>query len=75
MFDFAVIFLKASLFLTVSVVFSVINKILWLNNFKTRIALNAKSLMFVICIETIICLLYNLHGRTLSKIFFKSKKS
>ena len=42
-----------------------INKNLQLNNLKTRIAMNAKISVFVVCIETIICLLlYNLDDCT-----------
>ena len=42
------------------------NKILRLNNLKTRTAINAKMSVFVICVEVIIhLLLYNLHNCTL----------
>ena len=45
--------------------FMLINKTLRLNNLKTRRAMNPKSSVFVICVETIIyCLLYNLHECT-----------
>ena len=55
------IFLKSSLLLTVSIVFSVYIKTLRLNNLKSRTAMNAKILV-VICVEVIIdLLLYNLH--------------
>ena len=41
------------------------NKTLWLNNLKTRIATNAKISMFVIFADAIIyLLLYNLHDCT-----------
>ena len=43
-------------------------KTLWLNNFKTRAAINAKISVFVICVETIIYLfLHNLHDCTFNK--------
>ena len=45
--------------------FLFINKYLQLNNLKTRIAMNAKTSVFVICVETIIyLLLYNLYDCT-----------
>ena len=45
--------------------FLFINKILWLNNSKTRTAVNAKVLVFINYIEAIIfLLLYNLHDCT-----------
>ena len=38
---------------------------LWLNNFKTRTAMNANILVFFICVKAIIyLLLYNLHDCT-----------
>ena len=40
------------------------NKTLWPNNLKTRTAMNAKMSAFVILVEAIICLLYNLHDCT-----------
>ena len=41
------------------------NKTLWLSNLKTRIAMNVKITVFVICVEVIIYwLLYNLHEGT-----------
>ena len=56
------IFLKVAYFLTVSIVFFVNNKNFRLNNLTTRAAMNAKVLVFVICVEAIIyLLLYNLH--------------
>ena len=46
-----------------------INKILQLNNSKTRTAMNAKIPVFVICIEAIIyLLLYNLHDCTFKTV-------
>ena len=45
--------------------FLFINKTLRLNNFKIKTAMNAKVLVFVICVEAIIyLLLYNLHDCT-----------
>ena len=42
--------------------FLLIDKTLWLNNLKTRTAVNAKISVFAICVEVIIYLLkYNLH--------------
>ena len=59
------IFLKCSLSITFEqflLSFLVINKTLWLNNLKTKTAMNAKILVFVISVEAIIyLLLYNLH--------------
>ena len=71
-YNFAVIypwnllyFKKVAYFLTVSIVFSFINKTLRLNNLKTGRAMNVTISVFVICIEAIICwLLYNLHDCT-----------
>ena len=46
------------------------NKILRLNNLKTRTATNAKSSVFVICGEAIIyLLLYNLHDCTFKDFY------
>ena len=60
-YNFAVIypwnllfFEKVPYILTVSIVFSFINKILRLNNLKTRIAVNATISVFVICVQAII---------------------
>ena len=48
--------------LTFSIVFLYLNKTLRLNNIKTRTALTAKILVFVIFVEAIVYLLfYNLH--------------
>ena len=45
---------------------------LWLNNLKTKTAMNAKISVFVICVEAIIyLLLYNLHDCTFN--FFKKE--
>ena len=45
--------------------FLFINKILWLSNFKTRTAMNARISVFISCVEAIIyLLLYNLHDCT-----------
>ena len=71
-YNFAVIypwnllyFKKVAYFLTVSIVFSFINKTLWLNNLKIRRAANATMSVFVVCVEAVIYwLLYNLHGCT-----------
>ena len=61
------IFLKSSLlFNSFYCLFLFINKT-WLNNLKTRIAVNAKISVFVICVEVIIYLLYNLHDCTFKK--------
>ena len=50
------------------------NKTLWLNNLKTRIAMNAKITLLRICVEAIIYWLsYNLHDCTF--IAFMSMKS
>ena len=50
------------------------NKTLWLSNLKTRIAMNAKITVFVICVERIIYwLLFNLHDSTF--IVFMSLRS
>ena len=65
------IFLKSSLLFNSSVVFSVYKQnftaqqLKNLINLKTRIAVNAKISVFVICVEAIIYwLLYNQHNRT-----------
>ena len=59
------IFKKLAYFLKVSIVFSFINKTLWLNNLKTRRAINTTISVFVICVEVIMYwLLYNLHDCT-----------
>ena len=56
---------KVAYILTVSIVFSFMNKTLRLNNLKTRIAMNTTISVFAICVEAIICwLLYNLHDCT-----------
>ena len=56
------IFLKSSLPLnSFYCPFLFVNKTLRLSNFKTRTVMNAKVSLFVICVEVIICLLYNLH--------------
>ena len=56
---------KVTFFLTVSIVFSFMNKTLGLNNLKIRIAMNATISVFVICVEAIIYwLLCNLHDCT-----------
>ena len=45
--------------------FLFINKTLWLNNLKTRTAMNTKISVFVICVKAIIyLLLYDLHDCT-----------
>ena len=42
---------------------------LWLNNLKTRTAMNTEILVFAICVDMIIYfLLYNLHDCTLKQI-------
>ena len=54
------IFLKVAYFLTVSVVFCVDQQ-----NLETRKAMNAKVSVFIVCVETIIFLLFhNLHDCT-----------
>ena len=46
-----------------------INKTLWLNNSKTKRAMNAKISILVICVEAIIyVLLHNLHDSTLNSM-------
>ena len=62
------IFLKNSvLFNSFYCLFLFINKKLRLNNLKTRIAVNAKISVFVICVEAIIyLLLYDLHDCTIN---------
>ena len=48
-----------------------VNKTLWLNNIKTRTAMNVKIAMLVICVEAIIYLLsYNLHDCTFNNSHF-----
>ena len=50
--------------------FLFINKTLWLNNLKTRIAMNVKTLVFVIWVQAIIYfLLYNFHDSTFNMTF------
>ena len=44
------------------------NKILWLNNLKTRTARDVKISVFVICVEAIIYLLHNLHDCTFKNV-------
>ena len=45
--------------------FLYVNKTLQLNNLKTRVAVNVKTSVFVICVEGVIdLLLYNLHDST-----------
>ena len=39
-----------------------------LNNLKTRTVMNAKTSVFVICVEAIIYMLYNLHDRTFNNL-------
>ena len=52
-------------FLVVSIAFHVDKQNLRLNNLKTRTAMNAKILVFVVCVEAIIYLLLcNLHNCT-----------
>ena len=53
--------------------FQFINRILQLNSLKTKKAMNVKTLVFVICVEQIIYLLYNLHDCTFNtqEIFFQ----
>ena len=52
--------------------FLFINKNVRLNNLKTRTAMNAKTSIFVICVETIIyLLLYNVHDCTFNSCFNK----
>ena len=52
-------------FLSVSIVFLFINKILRLDNLKTAAATNAKISAFLICVEaTVYLLLYSLHDCT-----------
>ena len=66
------IFLKKSnLLLTIPIAFSVfINKALQLNNWKTRTDKIAEFLLFVICVEAIIKLLWNnLHDSTFKVLF------
>ena len=47
--------------------FLFVNKILWFNNLKTRTAMEAKMLVFVICVEAILYfILYNLHDCTIN---------
>ena len=46
-----------------------ISKTLWLNNSKTKRAMNAKISILVICVEAIIyVLLHNLHDSTLNSM-------
>ena len=59
------IFEKSSLLFKFLLSFLFINKILWLNNLKTRTAMNVTISVFVICVEAMIyLLLYNLHDCT-----------
>ena len=59
-----VIFLKSSQLFKFLLPFLFINKTLLLNSLKTRTAMNSKISVFVICVEVIIHLLYNLHNCT-----------
>ena len=59
------IFEKSSLLFKFLLSFLFINKILWLNNLKTRTAMNVTISVFVVCVEAMIyLLLYNLHDCT-----------
>ena len=59
---------KVAYFLTAFSIFSVYKKTLRLNKLKTRTAMNAKILVFVICVKVIIYLLLsNLHDCTFKK--------
>ena len=49
-----------------------IKKTLWLNNLNT-VAMNERISVFVICVEAIIYLLYNLHDYTFKIIFIFQK--
>ena len=80
-YDFAAIYpwnlifsQKEAYFWTVSIVFSVYKQNLRRNNLKIRIAMNAKTSVFVICVETIIySLVYKLHDCTFKgKTYFCS---
>ena len=69
------IFLKSSLLFNSFYFFLFINKILGLNNLKTRSVTNAKISVLVIGVEAIIyLLLYNLHDCTFKKIDFEELK-
>ena len=53
--------------------FLFINKTLWLNNLKTSTAMNAKTSVFVVCVEAIVYLLvYNFHDCTFNHDGFLS---
>ena len=59
------IFEKSSLLFKFLLSFLFINKILWLNNLKTRTAMNVTISVFVVCVEAMIyLLLHNLHDCT-----------
>ena len=61
---------KVTYFFTGTIIFLFINKTLRFNNLKNRAAMNAKTSMFVICVEAIMYLsLYNLHDNTLKILF------
>ena len=68
------IFTKSSLlFNSLYCFFLFINKTLRLDNLKTKTAMNAKVLVFVICVEAIkYLLLYNLHDCTFDVSFFSA---
>ena len=70
------IFLKSSLlFNSFYCLFLFINKTVWLNNLKTRIAMQAKISVFVICVEVIkYLLLNNLHDCTFKKVMQLQKE-
>ena len=54
--------------------FLFINKILWLSNLETRVALNVKISVFVICDKAIIyLLLYSLHDSSFKHECFLAK--
>ena len=64
---------KVAYLLTVVIVFLFINKTLRLNSLKNRIAMNVKTLVFVICVKAVIyLLLYNSHDCTFNDILHLS---
>ena len=73
---FAVFLNSSLLFNSFYCLFLFIKKTLWLNNVKTRTAMNAKISVFLICVEVIIYLpLYNLHDCTFNYFYHCSVRA